>query len=149
MYSGVLWCHSCFDWLTGIRKTLIGCLVWRSILVGCRIFYCFPSTTTTTTTTATFRLFSLLHHHCKIRRVLAKTGLILDEMCRLYGKFASYLRRVLCTTRPMYDASYFSSYKWPYWSTKKSHWISDHHNSKWSPINVHSSYKLNPHNWNL
>ena len=38
MYSGVLWCHSCFDWLTGIRKTLIGCPVWRSILVGCRIF---------------------------------------------------------------------------------------------------------------
>ena len=24
---------------------------------------------------------------------------ILDEMCRLYGKFASYLRRVLCKTR--------------------------------------------------
>ena len=24
-----------------------------------------------------------------------KTRLILDEMCRLYGKFASYLRRVL------------------------------------------------------
>ena len=34
-----------------------------------------------------------------IRRVLAKPRLILDEMCRLYGKFASY----------------FSSYKWPYW----------------------------------
>ena len=33
-----------------------------------------------------------------IRRVLAKTRLILDEMCRLYGKFPSY----------------FSSYKWPY-----------------------------------
>ena len=33
-----------------------------------------------------------------IRRVLAKSRLILDEMCRLYGKFASY----------------FSSYKWPY-----------------------------------
>ena len=31
----------------------------------------------------------------KIRRVLAKSRLILDEMCRLYGKFASYLRRVL------------------------------------------------------
>ena len=31
--------------------------------------------------------------------VLAKTRLILDEMCRLYGKFASYLRRVLCKTR--------------------------------------------------
>ena len=28
-----------------------------------------------------------------------KTRLILDEMCRLYGKFASYLRRVLCKTR--------------------------------------------------
>ena len=27
-----------------------------------------------------------------------KTRLILDEMCRLYGKFASYLRRVLCKT---------------------------------------------------
>ena len=34
-----------------------------------------------------------------IRRVLAKLRLILDEMCRLYGKFASYLRRVLCKTR--------------------------------------------------
>ena len=35
----------------------------------------------------------------KIRRVLAKPRLILDEMLRLYGKFASYLRRVLCKTR--------------------------------------------------
>ena len=34
-----------------------------------------------------------------IRRVLAKPRLILDEMRRLYGKFASYLRRVLCKTR--------------------------------------------------
>ena len=34
-----------------------------------------------------------------IRRVLAKPRLILDEMCRLQGKFASYLRRVLCKTR--------------------------------------------------
>ena len=34
-----------------------------------------------------------------IRRVLAKPRLILDEMCRLYGKFASYLRHVLCKTR--------------------------------------------------
>ena len=34
-----------------------------------------------------------------IRRVLAKPRLILDEICRLYGKFASYLRRVLCKTR--------------------------------------------------
>ena len=34
----------------------------------------------------------------KIRRVLAKPRLILDEMCRLYGVFASYLRRVLCKT---------------------------------------------------
>ena len=34
-----------------------------------------------------------------IRRVLAKLRLILDEMCRLYGKVASYLRRVLCKTR--------------------------------------------------
>jgi len=35
----------------------------------------------------------------KIRRVLGKPRVILDEMCRLYGKFASYLRRVLCKTR--------------------------------------------------
>ena len=34
-----------------------------------------------------------------IRRVLAKPRLILDEICRLYGKFASYLRLVLCKTR--------------------------------------------------
>ena len=34
-----------------------------------------------------------------IRRVLAKPRLILDEMYRLYGKFAPYLRRVLCNTR--------------------------------------------------
>ena len=34
-----------------------------------------------------------------IRRVLAKPRLILDEMCRLCGKFASYLRRVLCKAR--------------------------------------------------
>ena len=34
-----------------------------------------------------------------IRRVLAKPRLILDEICRLYGKFASYLRCVLCETR--------------------------------------------------
>ena len=34
-----------------------------------------------------------------IRRVLAKPRLIVDEMCRLYGKFASYLRRVLHKTR--------------------------------------------------
>ena len=34
-----------------------------------------------------------------IRRVLAKPRLILGEMCRLYGKFASYLRRVLSKTR--------------------------------------------------
>ena len=33
------------------------------------------------------------------RRVLAKPRLILNEMCRLYGKFASYLRPVLCKTR--------------------------------------------------
>ena len=37
--------------------------------------------------------------YSKIRCVLAKSPLILDEMCRLYGKFASYLRRVLCKTR--------------------------------------------------
>ena len=35
----------------------------------------------------------------KIRRVSAKPRLILDEMSRLYGKFASYLRSVLCKTR--------------------------------------------------
>ena len=35
----------------------------------------------------------------EIRRVLAKPRLILDELCRLYGKFASYLRRDLCKTR--------------------------------------------------
>ena len=34
-----------------------------------------------------------------IRCVLAKPHLILDEMCRLYGKFASYFRRALCKTR--------------------------------------------------
>ena len=34
-----------------------------------------------------------------MRRVLAKPSLILDEMCRLFGKFASYLRGVLCKTR--------------------------------------------------
>ena len=34
-----------------------------------------------------------------IRRVLAKPRFILDEMCRLYGKFASYLRRALCKRR--------------------------------------------------
>ena len=33
--------------------------------------------------------------HSKIRRVLTKSRLILDEKCRLYGKFASYLRSVL------------------------------------------------------
>ena len=39
----------------------------------------------------------------KIRRVLAKLRLILDEMCRLYGKFASYLRRLLCKTRLIFS----------------------------------------------
>ena len=34
----------------------------------------------------------------KIRRVLAKSCLILDEMCCLYRKFASYSRQVLCKT---------------------------------------------------
>ena len=34
-----------------------------------------------------------------IRRILTKPRLILDEMCRLYGKFAPYLRRVLCKAR--------------------------------------------------
>ena len=36
---------------------------------------------------------------CLLRRVLAKPRLILDEMCRLYGKFVSYFRRVSCKTR--------------------------------------------------
>ena len=31
--------------------------------------------------------------------VLAKLRLILDRMCRLHGKFTSYLRRILCKTR--------------------------------------------------
>ena len=35
----------------------------------------------------------------KIRRVLAKPRLVLDEICRLYGTFACCLRRVLCKTR--------------------------------------------------
>ena len=35
--------------------------------------------------------------------VLVKTRLILYEMCRLYGKFASYLRRVLCKTRLIFS----------------------------------------------
>ena len=34
-----------------------------------------------------------------IRRVLAEPRLILDEMWRLYAKFASYLRRVLFFAR--------------------------------------------------
>ena len=34
-----------------------------------------------------------------IIRVSAKPRLILDEMCHLYGTFASYLRRVLCKAR--------------------------------------------------
>ena len=38
-------------------------------------------------------------HLYEVFLVLAKTRLILDEMCRLYGKFASYLRRILCKTR--------------------------------------------------
>ena len=41
--------------------------------------------------------------HSKIRRDLAKTRLTLDEMCRLYGKFTSYLRRVLCKTRLIFS----------------------------------------------
>ena len=39
----------------------------------------------------------------KIRRVLCKSRLILDEVCRLYGKFTSYLRRVLCKTRLIFS----------------------------------------------
>lgn len=35
-------------------------------------------------------------HLYEVFLVLAKQRLILDQMCRLYGKFASYLRRVLC-----------------------------------------------------
>ena len=42
----------------------------------------------------------------KIRRVLAKPRLILDEMSRLYGKFASYLRRVLCKRRLIFPRIY-------------------------------------------
>ena len=38
-------------------------------------------------------------HLYEVFLVLAKTRLILDEMCRLHGKFASYLRRALCKTR--------------------------------------------------
>ena len=34
-------------------------------------------------------------HLYEVFLVLAKSRLILDEMCRLYGKFASYVRRVL------------------------------------------------------
>ena len=45
-----------------------------------------------------------LRRECPGRSVLTngkrpKSRLILDEMCRLYGKFASYLRRVLHKTR--------------------------------------------------
>ena len=40
----------------------------------------------------------------KIRLVLAKPRLILDEMCCLYGKFASYLRRLLCKTRLIFPS---------------------------------------------
>ena len=36
--------------------------------------------------------------YSKIRHVLAKSRLILDEMCCLYRKFASYSRHVLCKT---------------------------------------------------
>ena len=39
-----------------------------------------------------------------IRRVLAKPRLILGEMCRLYGKLATYLRRVLCKTRHIFPS---------------------------------------------
>ena len=49
-------------------------------------------------------------HLYEVFLVLAKTRLILDKMCRLYGKFASYLRRVLCKTR---HNNNFSSHKWP------------------------------------
>ena len=38
-------------------------------------------------------------HLYEVFLVLTKTRPILDEMCRLYGKFASYLRRVLGKTR--------------------------------------------------
>ena len=36
-------------------------------------------------------------------KIRAKSRLILDEMCRLYGKFTSYLRRVLCKTRLIFS----------------------------------------------
>ena len=38
-------------------------------------------------------------HLYEVFLVLAKPRLILDETCRLYGKFASYLRHVLCKAR--------------------------------------------------
>ena len=38
-------------------------------------------------------------HLYEVFLVLAKSRLILDEMCRLYGKFTSYLRRVLFFSR--------------------------------------------------
>ena len=38
-------------------------------------------------------------HLKEVFLLLAKSRLILDEMCRLYGKFASYLRRALCKKR--------------------------------------------------
>ena len=38
-------------------------------------------------------------HLYKVFHILAKPRLILDEMCRLYGKFTSYLRCVLCKKR--------------------------------------------------
>ena len=41
-------------------------------------------------------------HLYEVFLVLAKSRLVLDEMCRLYGKFASYLRRVLCKTRHIF-----------------------------------------------
>ena len=42
-------------------------------------------------------------HLYEVFLVLAKPRLILDEMCRLYKKSASYLRRVLCKTRLIFS----------------------------------------------
>ena len=46
-----------------------------------------------------FEVFLVLAKTRFIRRVSAKSRLIFDEMCRSFGKLASYLRRVLCKTR--------------------------------------------------
>ena len=45
----------------------------------------------------------------KIRCVLAKSHLILDKICCLYGKFAFYLRHVLCKKHLIFPQSFL---KW-------------------------------------